>query len=58
MHVEDLKIWFCKRGYPGNLIKEQVENALRPTLSDEIDSKKMNGVPLVVTYSPAFVSDV
>ena len=30
MHVEDLKIWFCKRGYPGNLIKEQVKNALRP----------------------------
>ena len=42
VHVEDLKIWFCKRRYPGNLIKEQVENALRPTVSDEIDSKKMN----------------
>ena len=25
MHFEDLKIWFRKRGYQGNLIKEQVE---------------------------------
>ena len=34
-HVEHLKIWFRKRGYPDNLIKEQVEKALRPTPSDK-----------------------
>ena len=34
VHVEDLKIWFCKRGYPDNHIKEQVEKALRLTPND------------------------
>ena len=52
MHVEDLKTWFRKRGYPDYLIKEQVEKALRLTPSDENNSKKVNGVPLVVTYNP------
>ena len=54
MHVEDLKIWFRKRGYPDYLIKKQVEKALRRTPSDENNSKKVYGVSLVVTYNPAF----
>ena len=54
MHVGDLKTWFRKRGYPDYLIKEQVEKALRLTPSDENNSKKVNGIPLVVTYNPAF----
>ena len=54
VHVEDLKIWFRKRGYPDNLIMEQVESALRVTLSDGNNSKKVNDVSLVVTYNPAF----
>ena len=54
VHVEDLKTWFRKRGYPDHLIREQVEKALRLTPSDENNSKKVNGVPLVVTYNPAF----
>ena len=54
VHVEDLKIWFRKRGYPYYLIQEQVEKALRLTPSDENNSKKVNGVPLVVTYNPTF----
>ena len=49
VHVEDLKIWFHKRGYPDYLIKEQVERALSVTPSDEYNSKKVNGVSLVVT---------
>ena len=53
VRVEDLKTWFRKRGYPDYLIKEQVEKALRLTPSDE-NSKKVNGVPVVVTYNPAF----
>ena len=53
VHVEDLKIWFRKRGYPDYLIKEQVERALSITPSDEKNSKKVNGLSLVVTYSPA-----
>ena len=54
VHVEDLKTWFRKKGYPDYLIKEQIEKALRLTSSDENDSKKVNGVSLVVTYNPAF----
>ena len=42
------------RGYPGNLTEEQVEKALRLTLSDENSSKKVNGISLVVAYNPAF----
>ena len=56
VHAKDLKIWFRKRGYPDNLIKEQVEKALRLTPSDENNSKKVNGVSSVVTYNPAFKS--
>ena len=54
VHVEDLKTRFCKRGYPDYLVKEQVEEALRLTPSGENNSEKVNGVPLVVTYNPAF----
>ena len=54
MHVEELKTWFRKRGHPDYLVKEQVEKVLRLTPSDENNSKKVNGVPLVVTYNPAF----
>ena len=43
-----------KRGYPDYLIKEQVEKALKLTPSDENNSKKVNSIPLVVTYNPAF----
>ena len=48
VHVEDLKIWFRKRGNPDNLIKEQVEKALILTPSDENNTKKANDVLLVV----------
>ena len=54
VHVEDLKTWFSKRGYPDYLIKEQVEKALGLTPSDENNNKKVNDVPLVVTYNPEF----
>ena len=54
VHVEDLKIWFRKMGYPDCLVKEQVERALRVTPSDENTSIKVNGISLVVTYNPAF----
>ena len=54
VHVEDLKIWFRKWGYPGYLIKEQVEKVLRITPSAENNSKTVNGVSLVVTYNPVF----
>ena len=54
VHVEDLKTWFGERGNPDYLIKEQVEKALRLTTSDENNSKKVNGISLVVTNNPSF----
>ena len=54
MHVEDLKTWFHKTGYPHYLIKEKVEKVFRLTPSDENNTKEVNGVPLVVTYNPTF----
>ena len=54
VHVEDLKIWFRKRGYSDYLIKKQVEKALRRTPSDENNSKKVYGVSLVLTHNPVF----
>ena len=54
VHVQDHKTWFCKRGDPDSLIKELVEKAPRLTPSDENNSKKVNGVSLVVTYNRAF----
>ena len=54
MHVDDLEIWFRKRGYPDILIQEQVEKALRLTPSDKNNSKTRNGVSLVETYNLAF----
>ena len=38
VHVEDLKTWFRKRGYPDYLIKEQVEKALLQVMN--ITAKK------------------
>ena len=40
VHVEDLKIWFRKRGYPDYLIKEQVGKALRLLQVIKIIAKK------------------
>ena len=54
VHVEDLKTWFREREYPDYLVKEQVEKALRLTPIDENNNKKVNDVPLVVIYNPAF----
>ena len=54
VHIENRKSRFRKRGYPYYLIKEQVEKVLRLSPSDENNSKKVNEVPLVVTYNPAF----
>ena len=36
-HVENLKECFFSRRYPDNLVNKQVEIAIRPTLSDEMN---------------------
>ena len=61
-HVEDLikedilkiLLWLHKREYPHNLVTEQDERALRITSSDDNNNKKVNGIPLLVTYNSAF----
>ena len=45
-HVEDLKKRFYKKAYPDNLVKEQVERALKGTPSNENSCKKVKGVLL------------
>ena len=55
-HLENLKKWFCDRGYPGGLVDEQLQRVkeksraelLRPKGID----KKSAGVPFVVTSHP------
>ena len=54
-HVRDLKGWFLRRGYPQRIIEEQVDRAFRLPLKNDTQQNKMeNGIPSVVTYSPAF----
>ena len=36
-HVENLKECFFQRRYPDNLLKKQVERAIRPSLSDKMN---------------------
>ena len=47
-----LKYGFVKRDILTILLR--IEKALKLTPSDENISKKVNGLPLVVTYNPAF----
>ena len=49
MLVEDLKTWFR-----GDILTILLRNRLERALDDENNSKKVNGVPLVVTYNPVF----
>ena len=57
-HVKKLiKNWFSKRGYPAEVISEQVNRALRSeenVIERDEQHMKANGVPLVVTYNPNF----
>ena len=56
-YLKDLRSWFCKRGYPEIMVKEQlrrVENRIRDELSSYPNRciGKMVGVSLIVTYHP------
>ena len=53
------KNWFSKRGYLAKVISEQVNRALRSEENvKENDGQHMkeNGVPLVITHNPNFMS--
>ena len=55
-HLEDLKSWFCERGYPGGLIDKQLQRVTGKSREELLRPKGMNnksvGVPFVVTYHP------
>ena len=57
-HKEEMKSWFRKREYPGNLIRSEMNNVkfsnFRPKNSD--NNNNMKGIPLVVTYYPLLKS--
>ena len=53
-HLQNLKNWFCERGYPGGLIDEQLQRVRRKSREQLLRPKGMDnksvGVPFVVTY--------
>ena len=54
-NVENLKEWFRKRGYPEQLIKNQVARAFQSTSNSSANNNKQEketGIPLVTTYHP------
>ena len=57
--MKKYKNWFRKRVYPVKVINEQLNRALRPEQNvKENDGQHMkeNGVPLVLTHNPSFMS--
>ena len=54
-NAENLKEWFRKRGYPEQLIKNQVAREFQSASNNsanEIKQEKETGIPLVITYHP------
>ena len=54
-NVENLSEWFRKRGYPEQLIKNQVARALQSASNNSANRSKQEketGIPLVTTYHP------
>ena len=55
-HLENLRTWFYKRGYPQKVVDTQLKRVAEqsPTELFERTEKKDTGVPLVLTYHPRF----
>ena len=55
-HLESLRSWFCKRGYPQKVVDEQLKRVSEITMHNLIgrSGKKETGVPLIATYHPRF----
>ena len=55
-HLESIRSWFGKRGYPNTLVDNQFRRVLenRPEQLPEHQRKRGIGMPLVVTYHPRF----
>ena len=55
-HLESIRSWFGKWGYPKKLVDNQLRSVVenRPEQLPEHQTKHGTGVPLVVTYHPRF----
>ena len=55
-HLKDLRSWFCNRGYPESMVKEQLRRAENGTRDELLCTNSCVGnevgVPLLVTYHP------
>ena len=47
----DKKIWFQKRGYPENIIENEMKKVKFP-FSNKAQREQSKGIPFVVTYHP------
>ena len=48
-HKSNMKIWFQKRGYPENIIENEMKKVNFPSCI-KVQRKKSKGIPFVVTY--------
>ena len=46
-----MKIWFEKRGYPENIIENEVKK-VKFTSCNKVQRRESKGIPFVVTYHP------
>ena len=55
-HLQSIRSWFGKRGYPKKLVENQLRRPVENTLEQllEHQTKHRTGVPLAVTYHPRF----
>ena len=54
-HLDNMKSWFCKMGYPNNLVEEQVSKVKSGSQKSN-NKDNVKGVPLVLTYNPVLKS--
>ena len=58
-HMKELRLWFIRRGYPGQLIDSEMKKVKFSGANcnkDNINCKANKGVPLVITYHPKLKS--
>ena len=55
-HLENLKIWFCNRGYLQKVVDAQIKRVSKRSLDElfERPNRKETGAPLLVTYHRRF----
>ena len=55
-YLKDLRSWFCDRGYPERMVKEQLRRVGNRTRDELLCTNSYVGkevrVPLIVTYHP------